>query len=101
MADFGISKRMDDSEVTRVGTAKYMAPEMEDLHSKVDLSKIDQYSYGKVLEYLKEKSEPIPASLQDMINSCVSKDPNLRPSFQHISQFMEKMIIDKCIIKNK
>ncbi len=63
IADFGISKRVQDGAAleTFIGTPGFMAPEIWDWDLGEYTNKVDVWSLGCVLYYLLTKTEPFPS----------------------------------------
>ncbi|OHT04435.1 hypothetical protein TRFO_06328 [Tritrichomonas foetus] len=103
ISDFGISTLSNDlTHTLNIGTLEYMSPEQycEDEHYT---SKVDVYAFGLIALYLLTRGSPPKIKLSDvikkkrillpsniteffktMILSCLSLNPNDRPSFSEL-----------------
>ncbi len=104
----GVPKKWDEDatdaregSLTPCGTLEYLAPELLDYGTQTRYSKkIDIWSFGSTLHnlvtgkqvYLGKRGEGevirvssrLPESLHDLIDACVAKDPERRPSWEEI-----------------
>ncbi|KAL3844854.1 hypothetical protein ACJIZ3_002257 [Penstemon smallii] len=122
VADFGLAREeADDEMTTEAGTYRWMAPELfstEALHVGVKKyydHKVDVYSFSMVLWEILTNSTPfkgrnnvmvayaaamnrrpsmdnIPAQIAPLLESCWAKNPEDRPEFVKITQFLENFL---------
>ena len=111
LSDFGISRIesigcQTDSMTSVVGTIKFMAPELLN-ESRHYSNKVDVYSFGVVVffvltgempkisigEQSNGKKAPIPKKInkisRNLITKCWSTNPDERPSFTEIIDFIK------------
>jgi serine/threonine protein kinase len=104
LTDFGIARNEDLTRLTRtgmvIGTPAFIAPECFD-HNHVPSASADMFSFGGVIYAAATGSTPfpgndaqvlkavlydtpdftrVPASLRDLVRSCLDKDPAKRPT---------------------
>lgn len=127
VCDFGLSQirrqgeRLRDSDFAK-GTPLWMAPEVmqfQDFDEKCDI-----YSFGIVLWEILTRNQPfehhqsyesfkeavcvqherphipnnIEKSLSNLIQSCWHPNPSLRPSFEHITNELDNVLIDVAVL---
>lgn len=110
ITDFGLAKEEDisTSQSKGVGTMRFMAPELFDERDTNYTNKIDVYSFGIILFFIITNKYPpfimknvvtgIPPKLpenitkwvSELIISCLSVDPESRPSFTKIFEIMKE-----------
>lgn len=114
VTDFGLSCKVNHT-ITAVGTPMYSAPEV--LRSSVYTEKSDVYSFGIIMWELMTREEPyvginlfeiinkvvteklrprlpapsdeFPSCLLDIIQRCWDDEPEVRPCFREILEYME------------
>lgn len=84
IADFGIARALEETQVTQVGTVlgslRYLAPEQAE--GRAVGPEADVYSFGVVLDELLENPTRDERSL---IARCCSDDPSRRPSAREVA----------------
>ncbi|KAI3451732.1 hypothetical protein Pfo_008397 [Paulownia fortunei] len=130
LADFGLAREeADDEMTTEAGTYRWMAPELfsvEALHLGVKKHydhKVDVYSFSMVLWELLTNRTPfkgrnnimvayaaamnrrpsmdnIPAQIAPLLQSCWAENPEDRPEFQQITEFLENFLHGICQLTN-
>ncbi|PIM99403.1 Tyrosine kinase [Handroanthus impetiginosus] len=126
VADFGLAREeADDEMTTEAGTYRWMAPELfsvEALHVGVKKyydHKVDVYSFSMVLWELLTNRTPfkgrnsimvayaaamnrrpstdnIPAQIAPLLQSCWAENPEDRPEFQQITEFLKNFLHTIC-----
>jgi len=114
VADFGLARTKVTTTMTRVGTPRWVAPEVvrEERYSEL----ADVYSFGVILWELQTEQVPfaqmsplqilskiayeklalvVPtdgvAAFNELMRHCLSDDPSLRPSFIEIIERLEAL----------
>ncbi|KAL8473233.1 hypothetical protein ACS0TY_030168 [Phlomoides rotata] len=123
LADFGLAREeVDDEMTTEAGTYRWMAPELfsvEDLHVGVKKHydhKVDVYSFSMILWELLTNRTPfkgrnnimvayaaamnrrpnmdnIPAQIAPLLQSCWAENPEDRPEFHQITEFLKNYFL--------
>ncbi|KAL7101775.1 hypothetical protein ACP275_08G075900 [Erythranthe tilingii] len=126
LADFGLAREETDDEMTtEAGTYRWMAPELFSVEAlrlgvkKHYDHKVDVYSFSMVLWELITNRTPfkgrnnimvayaaamnrrpsidcIPANIAPLLESCWAENPENRPEFQQITQFLKKYLHSIC-----
>ncbi|KAG8384050.1 hypothetical protein BUALT_Bualt04G0077700 [Buddleja alternifolia] len=126
LADFGLAREETDDEMTtEAGTYRWMAPELfsvEALHVGVKKHydhKVDVYSFSMVLWELLTNRTPfkgrnnimvayaaamnrrpsmdnIPEQIAPLLQSCWAENPEDRPEFEQITEFLENFLHSTC-----
>ena len=120
ICDFGIARFEDSNQggmTAKIGTPNYMAPELI-VSGNYD-NKVDVYAYGMILYEMSENQRPFkglkvgdifqcviqkderpsfttatPLALRKLIKKCWDRDPEVRPSFQHIFDLFKEGSVD-------
>lgn len=131
LSDFGVAAKMRDNMPvqTFAGSPCWMAPEIIDNESNSGYDcKADMWSFGitaielvkglppfaelpamKVIMMIISKEPPklgrddlFDPNFKEMVNSCLQKDPHLRPTAEHLmgNKFFRKAKGAQCIMKN-